>query len=141
MEKHKYPFLSIKHNSKIKMEATNKEQIIELERKLLEAMKKSDVGNLSELLHDDLLFVIPTGQTVTKQVDISNLQSGNLKIDAISSSEQEVNLIGDNAIVSVIIDLKGNYVGQPIDGKFKYLRTWKLSGNKWQVIGGAGIQL
>ncbi|MCG8328026.1 MAG: nuclear transport factor 2 family protein [Chitinophagales bacterium] len=120
---------------------TNKDQIVALEKRLLEAMKNSDIDALDELLHDDLLFVIPTGQTVTKQMDLANLQSGNLKIEVISSSEQEISLIHDNAIVSVVISLKGNYLDNPIDGQFKYIRTWKLFNEGWKVIGGAGIQI
>lgn len=123
------------------MKKTNKDQIVELEEKLLEAMKNSDIDALDELLHDDLLFIIPTGQTVTKQMDLANLQSGNLKITSIFPSEQEIRLINDNAIVSVVVSLKGNYLGNPIDGQFKYIRTWKLFNDQWKVIGGAGIQM
>ena len=123
------------------METINKEQIIGYEMKLLGAIKQSDIAKLNELLHDDLLFVIPTGQTVTKDLDLSNLRSGNLKIDQISSREQKINIIEDSAVVSVIVDLKGNYLDQTIDGTFKYIRIWKLINNKWKVIGGAGIQV
>lgn len=119
----------------------SKDQIMEAERRLLESMEKNNIDDLNELLHDELLFVIPTGQTVTKEMDLSNMRSGNLKIEAVSSSEQEINLLGDNAIVSVVIHLKGAYLGQPIDGKFKYIRIWKWFGSKWKVIGGAGIQI
>lgn len=123
------------------MKKASKDQIVALEVRLLEAMKNSDIDALDELLHDDLLFVIPTGQTVTKQMDLANLQSGNLKIEEISSSEQEIRVIHDDAIVSVVISLKGNYLGNPIAGQFKYIRTWKLFNGSWKVIGGAGIQM
>lgn len=59
----------------------------------------------------------------------------------ISTKDQEINVIGDNAIVSVIIDLQGKYMEQVIDGSFKYIRIWNLFEAKWMVIGGAGIQL
>jgi len=119
----------------------DKKEIEEVEQRLLEAMKHCNVDALNELLHKDLLFIIPTGQTVNKEVDIQNLKSGNLKIDQISSSEQDISIIDDNAVVSVIIDLKGLFLEQPIYGKFKYIRTWKKIDNQWFVIGGAGIQM
>ncbi len=115
--------------------------ITKLENQLLTAIQNRDIKFLNELLHDDLLFVIPTGQTVTKEMDLANLESGNLKIDHISSEEQTINLIEDCAIVSVVINLKGSYLDQPIDGKFKYIRTWKQFENNWKVIGGAGMTL
>ncbi len=123
------------------MKVIDKKLISELEEKLLESMKTSDIKALDDMLHDDLLFVIPTGQTVTKEIDLSNLQSGNLKIAEILQSEQEISLIDDCAIVSVVIDLKGDYLGQAINEKIKYIRTWKLFDNEWKVIGGAGVQI
>ena len=123
------------------MESNDTTQLKKTEEKLLSAMRSGDIKALNALLHDDLLFVIPTGETVTKQIDLANYESGKLKISHLSSSDQEINRIGDNAIVSVIIDLKGKYLDQAIDGSFKYIRIWKLFGDVWKVIGGAGIQL
>lgn len=118
-----------------------KDPIIEAENRLLAAMQQSNIDVLDELLHDDLLFVIPTGQTVTKEMDLSNLRSGNLKIEDLSAKDQEISIIGDSAIVSVQIHLKGTYLEQPIDGNFKYIRTWKAIDGQLKVIGGAGVQI
>ncbi len=118
-----------------------KQEILNAEKKLLEAMKVGDTETLDALFHDDLLFVIPTGQTVTKEMDLSNFKSGNLKIEMISSSEPEVSIIGDNAIASVRIDMKGHFIDHPIDGSYTYTRTWKRIHDQWKVIGGAGVRL
>ncbi len=123
------------------MNASDVVSIKEHEERLLNAMKNGNVEVVDELLHDDLLFVIPTGQTVTKEADLENMKSGILKIDDLASSELEVSVIGDNAITSVLVDLKGSYAGHPINGKFKYLRNWKRFDSTWKVIGGAGIEI
>src|SRR5438270_693675 len=109
-----------------------KEQIIESEKRLLAAFQNNDTKILDELLHEDLLFVIPTGQTITKVMDLENMRSGNMHVHSVSSSEQQINLIGDNAIVSVLIELKGKYLEHPIDGKFRYIRVWKVINNTWK---------
>ena len=116
-----------------------RDQIIALEAQLIAAIKSRDYLKLGAILHDDLLFVIPNGQTVTKAMDIANLQSGDLNIVDIAISEQEINLIEDCAIVSVMIVLKGDYLKQTIDGTYKYIRVWKLLDGSWKVIGGAGV--
>ncbi|BDD11404.1 hypothetical protein FUAX_38360 (plasmid) [Fulvitalea axinellae] len=123
------------------METIDKTQIIELEGRLAEAMIKSDINTLDYLLHDDLLFVIPTGQTVTKEMDLSNFRSGNLNIKNITSNNQQVRLIKNCAIVSVEIDLEGSFLEEEIKGKFKYIRIWKSFDDTWKVIGGAGVSL
>jgi ketosteroid isomerase-like protein len=117
------------------------EQIIESEKKLLTAFQNNDANTLEELLHDNLLFVIPTGQTITKVMDLENMRSGNMTVHSISSSDQQINLIGDNAIVSVLIELKGKYLEHTIDGKFRYIRVWKVINDTWKVIGGSGMQI
>ncbi len=116
-------------------------QIIESEERLLASLKNSDVEQLDELLHDHLLFIIPNGQTITKAMDLAAYRSGHMSIEAIASSEQVINVIDDTAIVSVSIALQGKYIDQVLDGKFRYLRVWKLYGHQWKVIAGSCIPL
>lgn len=116
-----------------------KDAIIKVEKELLNAMKNCDVKKLNELLHEKLLFNIANGQTITKSIDLETYSSGNIKINEIKSSEQKINLIGDNAVVTVIIDMKGTYFDYALDGKYKILRIWKSFSNKWKVIGGSSI--
>lgn len=123
------------------MKTQSKGLILKQEEILLQAMRNSDLEKLEHLLHDDLLFIIPTGQTVTKEMDLANLKSGNLKIQELQASGHEVSLVEDCALVSVQVELKGQYLGQPIAGQFKYFRAWKLIQNQWKVIGGAGVQI
>lgn len=120
---------------------STKEEINQCEQNLLKAMKTADIETLNQLLHDDLLFIIPTGETITKELDIANLESGSLQIDDITTNDQTIHLIDDCAIVSVIVNLKGSFLKQQIEGKYKYIRTWKLFDQNWQVISGAGVHL
>ena len=104
-------------------------------------MKNHDLNTLDELIHDDLLFVIPTGQTVSKQMDLDNFRSGRLQIEAIRWEEPEIRVMGDTALVVVALELKDSFADQPFSGQFSYFRTWKRFDDRWRVIGGAGIQL
>ena len=122
-------------------ESIKKDIVIKVENELLNAMKNSDVKKLDELLHETLLYNIPNGQTITKAIDLETYGSGNMKIDDIKSSEQKINLIGDNAIVSVVIDMRGTYFDYILDGKYKIIRIWKSVNNKWKVIAGSSIKL
>jgi Domain of unknown function (DUF4440) len=100
---------------------TQDEQIIECEKRLIEALKIGDIKVLDELLHDNLIFNIPTGQTITKSMDIENYQSGIMKVSEILATDQIIKSIGDISIVAVTLDLKAKYANQTIDGKFRYL--------------------
>jgi hypothetical protein len=118
-----------------------RDQVAASEQRLLEAMMTSNAELLDELLHDDLLFNGPTGQTATKAMDLENYRSGKINLHKVNSSDQTVSLIGDNAVVAVTVEIKGNYLGQAIDGMFRYLRVWKFVEGRWQVIGGSVVAL
>ena len=120
---------------------TQTDQLIESEKRLIEAMKNSDIKTLDELLYDNLVFIIPTGQIITKSMDLENYQSGSMIISEIVATEQSIKAIDDISTVTLTLFLKGKYEGQIIDGKYKYLRVWKLFDNSWKVIAGSVIPI
>jgi hypothetical protein len=52
-----------------------------------------------------------------------------------------ISTIEDVCNVAVTIYLKAKYGNQVIDGRYRYLRVWKLTNNAWKVIAGSGIQI
>jgi hypothetical protein len=104
-------------------------------------MKTNNVELLDKLLHDDLLFNGPDGETATKAVDLKNYRSGNINLHTLESSDRMLSTISDDVVVAVTVEIKGNYLGQEIDGKFRYIRVWKLFENNWKVIAGSVVPL
>ncbi|MBD2533178.1 nuclear transport factor 2 family protein [Nostoc flagelliforme FACHB-838] len=123
------------------MDATPKAQVIANEKKLLSAMKTNNVELLDQLLHDELLFNGPSGETATKAMDLENYRSGNINLHTLESSDLMLNMVADDVVVAVTVEILGNYLGQEIDGKFRYLRVWKLLENNWKVIAGSVVTL
>ncbi|MEO8236732.1 MAG: nuclear transport factor 2 family protein [Flavobacterium sp.] len=115
--------------------------IVNAEIELLAAIKKSDVLALEKILHDDLLFNLPDGQTITKEYDLNAYRSGKMKIDALESSDQIISVIEDVAVVSVMVLLKGTYDNYPLDNVFRYIRVWKQIGENLKVIAGSCTEL
>ncbi len=113
------------------------DHIIENEKALLLAIKNRDLHTLDILLHDELLFNLPNGQTISKKDDLDTHQSGLMKIFSIEAQAQQVNIIGDTAIVAVTIALQGQYINDAIDGNFRYLRVWKQFNQQWKIIAGS----
>ena len=116
-------------------------EIIAHEDRLLETVKTNNVAQLGELLHDDLLFNGPTGETATKAMDLANYASGQIHLHTAAPSDRQVNLIGDNAVVAVTVHLAGTYMEHTLDAKYRYLRIWKQAGASWKVIGGSVVPL
>jgi hypothetical protein len=118
-----------------------KEQIMEHEQKLFLAIQQSDVQMLDELIHDDLLFNIPTGQTGTKAMDLDAYASGNMRVQSAVPSDYTINIIDNVAVVCVTVALKAEFFGQPVDSTFRYNRVWLNIGKQWKIISGSCIQM
>jgi hypothetical protein len=123
------------------MELLSKKQIILAEYQLADAMKKHDVEILDKLIHDDLVFHTPDGSVITKTIDLEAHRSGAMVIESIISSGQKISLFDDTAIVSVLVETKGEMLGQPVAGKFRYIRTWKSINGMPKIIAGSCIQV
>lgn len=120
---------------------TQQEEIVICESRLSDAIRNGDINALDELLHDSLIFTIPTGQTINKEIDLENYRSGVMTIYDISTTDQTIKTIENIWTVVATIHLKAKYNDQIIDGRFRYLRVWKLFNNSWKVIAGSGFQI
>ena len=123
------------------MTPTVEAEIAACEAALLRAITTNDVGLLAELLHDDLLFNGPDGQTGTKAQDLANYRSGGIQLRRADASDRLVKAIGDDVVVAVTVTLEGSYLGVPVDGRYRYLRVWKHLGGAWRVIAGSVVPL
>ena len=119
----------------------SRESILSMEQKILSAMLESDIVSLDKLIHKDLLFNIPNGQTINKELDLENYRSGNMKIVSIKSSNQSINVIEDTAVVSATVVMKGTFMKHNLDGEYRIIRVWKMFGNTWKVIAGSSIKI
>lgn len=119
----------------------DEQKVLVMESMLLEAMKKSDVKVLDQLLHDDLLFVLPTGDVITKQMDLETHKSGNLTLQEITSSIHSIKQIGDTVVVTLSSKITGKMLDQDFEGNFRYLRVWKMFDGQLKVIAGSGVQV
>ena len=123
------------------MDPTLEAEIVSREQALLRAITTNDVSLLDDLLHDDLLFNGPDGQTGTKALDLANYRSGGIQLRRADASDRLLSAFGDVVVVAVTVTLAGSYLGVQVDGRYRYLRVWKRIGGAWRVIGGSVVAL
>ncbi len=78
-----------------------RELVIEAENKLFSAQLVSDVDILDQLLHDDLVAVAPTGQMVTKEMDLNSHKAKTMIIEDASTEIDSIQITGDTALTIV----------------------------------------
>ncbi len=121
--------------------AITRENVVEVENKLFSAQLVSDVDILDQLLHDDLIAVTPTGQIVTKEMDLDSHRAKTMIIEDASTEIDDIKIMGDTALSIVTMTAKGKMMGTPLEGKFRYFRVWKRFDDTLKVIGASFMQL
>ena len=118
-----------------------RENVIEAENKLFSAQLVSNVDTLDQLLHDDLIAVAPKGQIVTKEMDLNSHKAKTMIIEDATTEINDIKITDDTALSIVTMTAKGNVMGTPLEGKFRYFRVWKRFDGKLKVIGASFMQL
>jgi len=115
------------------MKSSTEHVILAQEEKLRTAMLQSNVHVLDQLLSPKLVFTNHFGQVMSKEDDLQAHQSGKLKIDEITLSEQVVQNIGDVICVNTRAVITGSYDGLASKSDFRFTRIWAKTNNAWQV--------
>ena len=123
------------------MDKITKEDIVEAENQLFAAQLASDVDALDLLLYDSLVAIAPDGQMLTKEVNLNAHRSKEMIIEQATTEINAIKLVGDTALSVVTMTAKGQVMGAPLEGKFRYFRTWKRIDNSLKVIGASFMQL
>lgn len=124
-----------------KLNTGYQKEIIVVESELISALKNGNLETMDRLLHDDLLFTIPDGEVITKAQDLDSYSSGRMAVEDMVPSEQRIQIVGDNAVVSVKINLKAQYMGHKVEDDFRFTRVWKLFDKQWKVIAGSSVKI
>jgi ketosteroid isomerase-like protein len=118
------------------MEPSEEDEVRDAEEALRVAMLTNDVAALGSLLHDDLAFSGPDGVMVGKTDDLSAHTARRLRLTRLDFEEQQIAVEGLVAHVTVRAILAGTFDGNPCDGRYRYMRTWRKVDGRWQIVAG-----
>lgn len=118
-----------------------REDVVEAENKLFSAQLVSNVDILDQLLHEDLVAVAPTGQMLTKEMDLDSHRAKTMIIEDASTEIDEIKITGDTALSIVTMTARGKMMGTPLEGTFRYFRVWKRFDDTLKIIGASFMQL
>jgi len=108
-------------------------EIIKMEERLRKAQLTNNVEELDRLIADDLICTFIDGLLYTKQQDLDTHKSGTLKFEYITPLEQKIKILGETAVVNILMDMKGKSAESPIEGKVRYTRVWARDNDSWKI--------
>lgn len=118
-----------------------RENVVEAENMLFSAQLVSNVEILDQLLHDDLLAVAPTGEIITKEMDLNSHKAKKMIIENASIEIDDIKIMDDTVLSIVTMTAKGKMMGTPLEGRFRYFRVWKRFDDDLKIIGASFMQL
>lgn len=117
-------------------------EINQLEERFLQAFRDLNTNELIGFIHDRLIYKDPSGKILTKQMDLEAFQSANLSIESLACLDRKIELFDKEvAIVCTTLHLKASAGSHPIDGRTRFLRTWKKFEDGWKIIAASSTNL
>ncbi len=124
--------------------ATGRDDVALLTR-LDAAMQKAvvdiDTKAFAGFLTDDYKLVVSTSRVAGKAEVVAELEEAGTHLTTNASSNLDVRVHGDTAIVIADLHQAGQVRGKPVDYWVRYTDTWVRVGDSWRCISGHATRL
>lgn len=114
--------------------AGNGQNIIELDRKRMQAMAQKDVAALNAILSDDLIYTHSSARLDTKQSLIGAMQSGATVYTAVEPSEVKAQDLGDAVVLTGVAAISVMSNGKPNSFRVRFTDVYANKGGQWQMV-------
>jgi len=105
-----------------------------LDAKLTDAFKARDVQLLGKHMDDEYILIDPRGGTHSKKEYLKHLAEGTIKYKELNETDVKVRVIGDTAIVTGLLHVKGKVEDKDISADYRWSRVYKKGGDEWRCI-------
>lgn len=115
-----------------------------LDTKYQEAVKRNDAETMGQILHEDFILVVGTGQTYTRADLLESARAEHVKYERQDEDPgtQTVRMYGDTAIVTARLWLKYVSEGKAAERRLWFSDTYVRTPKGWRyVFGQASIAL
>lgn len=123
-------------------------EITKLENDWPRIIRERDGAALRRLEADDIMLLYFNGTRGTKEIDVKDIEAGNLTFDAWEISELQVKVLNnDAAVATLLITVKnGKYKvaenrSRDISGHYRALDTFARRNGQWQVVASSLVKL
>lgn len=123
-------------------------EITKLENDWPRIIRERDGAAVRRLEADDIILIYFNGTRGTKEIDVKDIEAGNLTFDSWEISELQVKpLDNDAAVATLLITVKngkykiGENRSQDISGRYRALDTFARRNGQWQVVASSLVKL
>lgn len=116
-------------------ESQDKQEILKIEQRYLDAHIKRDTAALDSILADDFTFSYFHGGEADKAMRLALLESSDFEFQSIDTKNVQVAVKGDTAHVLGEAVVYGSYRGRDfVTPPYSYMRTYERRDGRWQIV-------
>lgn len=109
-------------------------QLIAVDKKMQRAFVDRDIAALEQIFTDDYRLVLASGAERSKQEVLAEVRSPANKWEINETSQWQVKVFRDTAIVVAMLHQKGISDGQSFDSNVKFSDTYIRENGKWRNL-------
>lgn len=109
-------------------------QLIAVDKKMQRAFVDRDIAALEQIFTDDYRLVLASGAERSKQEVLADVRNPANRWEINETSQWQVKVYRDTAIVVAILHQKGVNDGQAFDSNVKFSDTYIRENGKWRNI-------
>jgi ketosteroid isomerase-like protein len=110
-------------------------EIDQLEDTWRDAILKSNITVMGNLLADDYMAITASGTLQTKEQTLASLRAGHTRFTALDISDRKVRFYGSTALVTSVADVKGTTSDGDVSGSYRYTRVYvRDPQGSWKIV-------
>ena len=110
------------------------EELLTFEREFTEAVAGNDVAAIGRFVADDWVIVDADGSVIDRSGFLYVIESGALSHESMESTDVEVRLHGDTAVVTGITTSKGQFMGQGFTTRERATDVLAVLDGRWLCV-------
>jgi ketosteroid isomerase-like protein len=112
---------------------TDRAEIVRLEKVWNNAHVLGDADALDRLWADDLEVAVPKMPVMKKKELVSFVRSGRMKFTVYDTSDVNIRIVGQTAIVTGGLQRKRTINGNEVNDKWRFTKVYVRGANGWRV--------
>ena len=114
--------------------STDKDDLGRLETTWNEAHLKGDATTLAQLWEDSLVVTVPGMAPMNKNDSLAVWRSGQFKFDKYQTSEIDIRVYGDAAVVTGKVLRTRTFNGRTVDDNWRFTKMYIKQRGQWKVV-------
>jgi ketosteroid isomerase-like protein len=128
-------FLALVAPIHVSAQASNAEQEVRaVLKQMIDADLNGDAAVLDRTTTDDYTITRDNGVVRNKIETLDGIKTGNTKFESFTTSDVNVRVYGETAVVTFLADIKGSRAGKDMSGQFREVRVFVKRGGKWRAV-------